>query len=221
MLREEEDRNYNDSSKLEFAKGHRGLMVLTITLMGYILIWAEIFAKIEGWHYMDAVYWADVTLLTVGFGILHQTHLGRSLLIPFAAFGILLLGSVIYRITRVVFDRGRSMWELRLRDEERRKRVRKRERQRTRSKDITNERETQGRSPEWKRKPRAEAFEIRSDSCEERRGTRGETAGFRVDERSSSTYFQEATQILCFDMGLAHNDLVDRWGSGFLWNRER
>jgi potassium channel subfamily K len=139
MLREQIG-NYNDSSKLEFAKGHRGLMVLTITLMGYILIWAEIFAKIEGWHYLDAVYWADVTLLTVGFGdFTPETHLGRSLLIPFAAFGILLLGSVIYRITRVVFGRGRSMWELRLRDEERRKRVRKRERQRTRSKNITNE----------------------------------------------------------------------------------
>jgi hypothetical protein len=50
MLREQIG-NYDDSSKLEFAKGHRGLMVLTITLMGYILIWAEIFAKIEGWRF--------------------------------------------------------------------------------------------------------------------------------------------------------------------------
>ena len=139
MLRQKV-RTYDDSSRLEFAKGHRGLMVLVITFMAYMLIWAEVYATIEGWNYLDAVYWADVTLLTVGFGDFRpMTHLGRSLLFPFAIFGVVLLGSVIYRITRVVFGRGRSMWELHMRDEERRKRVRKRERQRSKSKDRANE----------------------------------------------------------------------------------
>jgi potassium channel subfamily K len=110
-----------------FAKGHR-VKILTTAFMAYLLIGAVIFSKVEGWSYLDGVFWADVTILTVGFGDFKpETHLGRCLLFPYAIFGIFILFLVIYCLTEVVFERGKSMWELRLRDQERIRRVQRRE----------------------------------------------------------------------------------------------
>jgi potassium channel subfamily K, other eukaryote len=111
----------------QFSQGHRGLKLLTMLFMAYLLLGALVFSKIEGWGYLDAVFWADVTILTVGFGDFKpETHLGRSLLFPFAAFGVFILFLVIYAITNVVFERGKSTWEIRLRDQERLRHVQKR-----------------------------------------------------------------------------------------------
>jgi potassium channel subfamily K len=112
----------------QFAQGHRGLKLLTMLFMGYLLIGALVFSKIEGWGYLDAVFWADVTILTVGFGdFTPRTHLGRSLLFPYATFGIFILFLVIYAITNVVFERGKSTMEIRLRDKDRIRYVKKRD----------------------------------------------------------------------------------------------
>jgi len=55
----------------------------------YLMAGAAVYSHIEGWAYLDAVYWADFTLLTVGIGDYSlQTHLGRGLLFPFAIGGI-------------------------------------------------------------------------------------------------------------------------------------
>lgn len=126
MLRRSRRSRDQDLSK-QFAGGHLSLKVLTIVFMAYILIGAEIFSRIEGWNYLDGVFWADVTILTVGFGDFKpQTHLGRCLLFPYAVFGIFLLFLILYCITQVVFERGGSLWEARLREIERRREVEKR-----------------------------------------------------------------------------------------------
>jgi len=117
-----------------FAQGHRSLKLLTLLFMSYLLIGALIFAKVEGWAYLDALFWADVTILTIGFGDFKpSTHLGRSLLFPYASFGIFILFLVIYCITSVVFERGKSAWEVRLRDQERIRSVQQRARESTES----------------------------------------------------------------------------------------
>lgn len=111
-----------------FTGGHRSLKLLTIMFMAYLMLGALVFKKIEGWRYMDAVFWADVTILTIGFGDFKpETHLGRALLFPYAVFGVFILFLVVYCITRVVLERGASMWEIRLRDEARIRRVAKRD----------------------------------------------------------------------------------------------
>jgi potassium channel subfamily K len=46
----------------------RTLMLQTMAFFAYILLGALVFSHVEGWKYLDAVYWADVTLLTVGLG---------------------------------------------------------------------------------------------------------------------------------------------------------
>jgi potassium channel subfamily K len=119
-----------ERSEVQFAKGYRRLMLLTVLFMAYILLGAIVFSHIEGWNYLDAVYWADVTILTIGFGNFQpSTNLGRALLLPYAACGIFILFLIIYCIPKLVFDRGGSMWEIHLRDQERIRKVQEREEQ--------------------------------------------------------------------------------------------
>jgi len=80
----------------------RKLMGLTIFFMIYILLGALVFSHIEGWKYLDGVYWADVTLLTIGFGDFKpMSRLGRSLLFPYAGGGNITLAVIVYSITQL------------------------------------------------------------------------------------------------------------------------
>ncbi|OOQ84123.1 putative ion channel [Penicillium brasilianum] len=76
-------------------------IILRATAFGAFLIGgAAVYSTVEGWSFMDALYWADYTLLTVGIGnIVPNTHLGRSLLYPYASAGIMTIGLVISSIT--------------------------------------------------------------------------------------------------------------------------
>ncbi|KAJ7203758.1 hypothetical protein GGX14DRAFT_461096 [Mycena pura] len=86
----------------------RTLMLQTIFYVLYLSAGAGVFARIEGWEYLDSIYWADYTLLTIGLGsdFPPKTHAGRALLIPFAVGGITLLGLVIGSIRGLVLERG-------------------------------------------------------------------------------------------------------------------
>ncbi|KAE9982803.1 hypothetical protein BLS_005385 [Venturia inaequalis] len=93
----------------------RTLMLQTIGFLCYLLIGALIFKTIEGWAYLDAVYWSDFTLLTVGIGspLVPKTHLGRSLLFPYAIGGILTVGLVVGSIRSLVLERGKKKMDAR------------------------------------------------------------------------------------------------------------
>jgi potassium channel subfamily K len=93
----------------------RTLMLQTIGFLCYLLIGALIFKNIEGWQYLDAVYWSDFTLLTVGIGspLVPKTHLGRSLLFPYAIGGILTVGLVVGSIRSLVLERGKKKMDAR------------------------------------------------------------------------------------------------------------
>lgn len=78
--------HYPPTFKLSMSQ--RTLMLQTISFLVYLLAGSAVFAHVENWRYLDAVYWADFTLLTVGIGdIAPLTHLGRSLLFPYAIGG--------------------------------------------------------------------------------------------------------------------------------------
>ncbi|KAF2435616.1 voltage-gated potassium channel [Tothia fuscella] len=102
----------------------RTLMLQTIGFMMYLLLGACIFSFIEGWEFLDAVYWADFTLLTIGIGadFTPKTHLGRSLLFPYAIGGVVTVGLVIGSIRTLVLERGKKKMEARF-TEKRRQRV--------------------------------------------------------------------------------------------------
>jgi hypothetical protein len=88
-------------------------MIWIIIFLIYILAGASLFAGIEEWYYLDGVYWADSTLLTVGFGdITPKKTLGRILLFPYAGVGLVILAIVVYLVTQVVKDAEISSVEI-------------------------------------------------------------------------------------------------------------
>ena len=107
----------------------RTLMLQTIMFLMYLLLGALVFSKIEGWPYLDAVYWADVTLFTVGFGDFSAvTPLGRGLLLPYALVGVISLGLVIGSIRALLLDRGKRRIDARMVEKNRRRNIKKLER---------------------------------------------------------------------------------------------
>lgn len=105
---------YSKEFKLTVAQ--RTLMLQTIAFLVYLLLGALVYSKIEGWKFLDAVYWADFTTLTIGIGddYAPATHLGRSLLFPFAMGGIIILGLVVGSIRSLILERGKKKMSARL-----------------------------------------------------------------------------------------------------------
>lgn len=110
----------------ELTMSQRTLMLQTIVFLAYLLLGALVFSHIEGWLYLDAVYWADVTLFTVGLGDLApKTNLGRGFVIPYALVGIITLGLVIGSIRSLMLDRGKKRLDARMLEKKRREFVRR------------------------------------------------------------------------------------------------
>lgn len=103
----------------------RTLMLQTILFLTYLLVGALVFSTIEDWNYLDGVYWANVTLFTVGFGDYATTKpLARALVLPYALIGVISLGLVIASIRSMILDRARRRVGIRMEEKTRRKLVR-------------------------------------------------------------------------------------------------
>ncbi|TFK22007.1 voltage-gated potassium channel, partial [Coprinopsis marcescibilis] len=87
----------------------RMLMLQTITFSFYLALVAGIYSGLEGWDFVDAVYWADYTLLTIGLGTDFpiETTAGRMLVMPLSAFGILLIGLIIGSVRGLLLERAK------------------------------------------------------------------------------------------------------------------
>lgn len=85
-------------------------MLQTIVFSAYLALGAAIFSSIENWTFVDALYWADYTLLTIGLGsdfpVKHTA--GRKLPIPFAAVGILIVDLIVSSVRALVIQRARA-----------------------------------------------------------------------------------------------------------------
>lgn len=116
--------HYNKDFNL--TPSQRTLMLQTIMFLFYLLLGALVFSNIEGWNYLDAVYWADVTLFTVGFGdYTASTTLGRALMMPYALVGVISLGLVVGSIRSLVLERGKRQVDARMEEKKRRRLVRR------------------------------------------------------------------------------------------------
>lgn len=114
------------SKDFQLTTSQRTLMLQTIMFLIYLLIGALVFSKIEGWPFLDGVYWADVTLFTVGFGDFYATTaLGRALLIPYALIGVISLGLVVGSIRSLVLERGRRQLGARMVEKNRKRMLKK------------------------------------------------------------------------------------------------
>lgn len=98
------------AKEFQLSPSQRTLMLQTIGFMGYLLLGALVFSKVEGWPFLDAVFWADFTLLTVGLGgeFVPKTHTGRALLFPYAIGGLLMVGLVIGSIRSLILEHGKQ-----------------------------------------------------------------------------------------------------------------
>lgn len=111
----------------QLTTSQRTLMLQTIMFLVYLLVGALVFSTIEGWSYLDAVYWADATLFTVGFGDYSAaTPLGRALLFPYALIGVISLGLVVGSIRSLVLERGRRQLGARMEEKERKRTLKRR-----------------------------------------------------------------------------------------------
>ncbi|KAH7402581.1 potassium channel-like protein [Pyrenochaeta sp. MPI-SDFR-AT-0127] len=101
----------------------RTLMLQTIGFMVYLLLGALVFSKVEGWDFLDAVFWADFTLLTVGIGgeFVPASHSGRALLFPYAIGGLLMVGLVIGSIRSLILEHGKQKMAARFMEVKRQK----------------------------------------------------------------------------------------------------
>ncbi|KAL1898771.1 Potassium channel [Sporothrix stenoceras] len=83
----------------------RTLILQTMLFFFWLAAGAGIYTRLEGWSYSNALYFADVSVLTVGFGDIYPTtNAGRGFLIVFELIGITSLGLVISSISRFVRD---------------------------------------------------------------------------------------------------------------------
>ncbi|RLL97373.1 hypothetical protein CFD26_106095 [Aspergillus turcosus] len=76
--------------------GQRTLILQTLSFVIWLLIGAVIFSRVIDISFADALYFSDVTILTVGFGDIAPTNaVGRGILFPYAVMGIIMLGLVV------------------------------------------------------------------------------------------------------------------------------
>ncbi|KAF9698917.1 hypothetical protein EKO04_002873 [Ascochyta lentis] len=96
--------------EFRLSPSQRTLMLQTIGFMFYLLLGALVFAKVEGWDFLDGVFYADFTLLTVGIGgeFVPVTHTARSLLFPYAIGGLVTVGLVIGSIRSLILEHGKQ-----------------------------------------------------------------------------------------------------------------
>jgi potassium channel subfamily K len=79
----------------------RTLILQMTAFVVWLLIGAAFFQKVMGISFADALYFCDITVLTLGFGdVTPQTSVGRGLVWPYAVIGIIQLGLVIGSISR-------------------------------------------------------------------------------------------------------------------------
>ena len=87
----------------------RTLILQTMMFFIWLAGGAAVFSRVESiystqhWLYTDALYFCDVTILTVGFGDLYpQDDIGRGLVFPYTVGGTIMLGLVISSLTKFV-----------------------------------------------------------------------------------------------------------------------
>jgi potassium channel subfamily K len=101
----------------------RTLMLQTMSYVFYLALGAGIFSSLESWDFVDGVYWANYTLLTIGIGsdFPLRTTAAKALLIPYAGSGIIMVGLVVGSVRSLVLERGGAKFQRRALERERQK----------------------------------------------------------------------------------------------------
>ena len=91
----------------ELSEEQRNLILQTMMFFFWLAGGGAVFAKVCGWAYVDALYFCDVTILTVGFGdFAAPNDVGRGLVFPFSVGGIIILGLMVSSIRKFAKEIG-------------------------------------------------------------------------------------------------------------------
>lgn len=101
--------------RFSLTESQQTLILQTMMFFIYLAGGGAIFSRVESaygngtynWSYTNAVYYCDVTILTVGFGdIVTTSNIGRGLIFPYAVGGIITLGLMISSISKFASEIG-------------------------------------------------------------------------------------------------------------------
>jgi potassium channel subfamily K, other eukaryote len=93
----------------ELDDSQRTLILQTMMFFFWLAGGAGVFSRVCGFSYVDALYFCDVTVLTIGFGdFTAPNDSGRGLIIPYAVFGIIFLGLMINSIRNFAASMSRD-----------------------------------------------------------------------------------------------------------------
>jgi potassium channel subfamily K len=152
----------------------RTLILQTMMFFFWLAGGAAVFAKVCDWRYADALYFCDVTVLTVGFGdYVGINDTARGLVFPYSVIGIIFLGLMINSIRKFAIGMSKD------------KVIRKHQlqkREQTLSRTVTSEKELRDRLG---LPPRRESTEARRASVLSRRATDGFNANSLLKTRDS------------------------------------
>ncbi|CBX99258.1 hypothetical protein IAQ61_000631 [Plenodomus lingam] len=102
--------HYGEEFKL--SDSQRTLILQTMAFFIWLAGGAAVFAKLESdqgeiWGFSDALYFCDVTILTVGFGDLVPTSdVSRGIVFPYSVFGIIMLALIVSSLYKAVHELG-------------------------------------------------------------------------------------------------------------------
>jgi potassium channel subfamily K len=87
----------------------RTLILQTMLFFFWLAIGAAVFQRLCGFSYADALYFCDVTVLTIGFGDITSTNdAGRGFIFPYTIIGIIFLGLMINSIRKFASTMSRE-----------------------------------------------------------------------------------------------------------------
>lgn len=93
----------------DLTEEQRNLILQTMMFFLWLAGGGAVFSKVCGWTYVDALYFCDVTILTVGFGDFYAPNdAGKGLIFPFSVGGIIILGLMVTSIRRFVQELGHN-----------------------------------------------------------------------------------------------------------------
>ena len=93
----------------DLTEEQRNLILQTMMFFLWLAGGAGVFSKVCGWSYVDALYFCDVTILTIGFGDFYApSDAGKGLIFPFSVGGIIILGLMVTSIRRFAQELGHA-----------------------------------------------------------------------------------------------------------------
>lgn len=87
----------------------RTLILQTMMFFFWLAMGGAIFSKLNDWSFADALYFSDVTILTVGFGDFFATNdTARGIVFPYSVGGIIILGLMANSIRKFAKELSRD-----------------------------------------------------------------------------------------------------------------